>query len=216
MTLLFTPEGQVNQWPTMAAVAVASIAVAFTSPFGTLTYSSKDVINLTLPVAGTFAALALPAAQLAQSSVSDFLSAAQTLLGTDQPLDAVRAYLSEQATQYRRDLGAARCAVYYSIASFFIAVAGMLGTFDDVTLFNNLSVKNLIAALSVTTLIVAICWLIPLVNSAFSFAKADELLSSLAGNKPAPKAAAAPNVQKPLEAPEPAATGPASGEARRP
>jgi hypothetical protein len=202
MTLLFTDEGQVKHSPALLGIALASVAAALTSSHGILTYKSSDVINLTLPVAGIFAALALPAAQLAQSSVSDFLSAAQTLLKTSSPLPAIRSYLYDQAKQYRRDLNAARCAVLYSLASFFIAVAGMLGSFDDVSIYGTLGARDLIATVSVATLVVAVGWLIPVVNSAFSFATADRLLESLADSEPSAVHDGAPT--KPPEAPKPA------------
>ncbi len=52
---------------------------------------------------------------------------------------------------------------------------------------NRLAVKDLIACLSVASMVAAVLWLIPVVNSAFGFAAAKKLLKVLAAQKPAPQ-----------------------------
>lgn len=204
MAINFTAEGDVRHWPSVIATVIVAIALASSSPYGIFTYSSKDVIALVLPMAGTLVALALPAAQLAQSTLENFLSTAEGLLLQNKPIPDVRNYLTGVAKQYRRDLQATRCVVLFGLASFLVAIAGAFGFLSHVQLREWVTVPDLLASIAAALLVAAVLWFIPVVRSAFSFSKGDRLLHVLT---PTPKKAPE---KPPPPAPENATTAAAA------
>ena len=179
MSLLFTPDGNVKHWPTVLVGVVAPVVMATNSAYGVFTYSSKEVTALTLPIAGTLVALALPAAQLAQGALNDFLSTAEELIVADEPIPDVHNYLAKNLAQVRVVLQGTRCVVIYGIISFFLGMLGALGFLNDMEVITALLARNLIACASVVFLIIAVLWFIPVVISAFDFSRGDKLLKLL-------------------------------------
>jgi hypothetical protein len=180
VSVLFTREGNVRYWPTAVVACTTPFVVSAKSQYGVLTYKSSDVIALVLPIAGTIVALALPAAQLAQAALVDFLATANNLVAAKQPIPEVYEYLSKRATKQRRDLQATRCVVIYGLASFLVAIVGCLGFLNDVRFGDRLGCRDFIACFSVILLVVAVLWFVPVVVSAFSFLEGDELMRRLA------------------------------------
>ncbi|MBK6387991.1 MAG: hypothetical protein IPF71_15025 [Rhodoferax sp.] len=79
-SLFFDQHGNARAFPTSVMVIVAALVAAARVKGGYLSYESDKVIAIVVPVAGTIVALALPAAQLAQSVLESFLTNAQELI----------------------------------------------------------------------------------------------------------------------------------------
>jgi hypothetical protein len=171
--------GKARYWPTCAAVIVFAVASATKSSYGILVYEGGNVTNLILPIAGTVVALALPAAQLAQSSVQNFMLAADDLLRAPTNLSGLRAHLIGTADEYRRSLEALRCVIHYSVLSFLFALIGALAPFGKRGISPNLAVADLIAMLATGFLVAAVLWFLPVIRSSFDFSKIERIIARL-------------------------------------
>lgn len=222
-TLFYTPAGEARWLLSWSAVFVATLAVASRLPSGTLGYQGSAVLGLVVPIAGTLVALTLPAAQLAQSAMAGFLSSAQELIKSGRPIPAVAEHLGQLATERKRDLAGIRCVIVFSVCAL---LAGLLGILDPTpvggTPPDRVSLQDLLAAFALSSLVAAVIWLLPVVQSSFSFAQADQLVALLRkaqAKVPAASAAAEPaQVVESMPAPPgvavPAAVEPGVGRAK--
>jgi hypothetical protein len=176
---LFSATGHARAVPTCLVVIVAAVLASVRTPGGMLAYKSSEVLAIVLPVAGTIVALALPAAQLAQSVMESFLSNAQELVKGNRPISGIVTFLSEVAAERRRDLEAMKWVVYFGLISFLAGLCGLLGAFSQAQIGENLAVRDLIACLATGFLVASVLWFLPVVRSSFNFAKADNLIELL-------------------------------------
>ena len=129
--LFFTAKGKARFAPTCIAVLVISTLSAWRSSHGFFRYNPTDLLTILVPVAGTVVALALPAAQLAQSIVENFLSGVGEL--SKRPVRETVKFFSSLAVQRRRDMSSMFCVVVYSLCAFLLGVADLLGVFSGLT-----------------------------------------------------------------------------------
>jgi len=170
--LFYTPTGQARLLPTCILVLLVTLALAIRVPTGLLAYKSDAVLTIVVPIAGTLVALALPAAQLAQSVMEAFLSSAQELIKGSRPIPAVADYLHDAAIERKRELAGVRCVIVFSVASLLAGLFGLLGPVTPgESPSGNFALRDFIASFSMTALVASILWLIPVVRSSFSFAK---------------------------------------------
>ncbi|WP_143787698.1 hypothetical protein [Paraburkholderia phenazinium] len=169
LKLIFDRNGKARALPIFGIVLLVAICSAMRTKFGFLTYSDKDALAVVVPIAGTIVALALPAAQLAQSVTTDILANAQGLIKTNRPLKDVRGFLEYRANMRRADLEAMKYVIYYSLASLLSGLAGLFGTFSQsMILFGNLPVPDFFTCFSATCLITSVLWFLPVIQSSFN------------------------------------------------
>jgi hypothetical protein len=147
-------------------------------------FDSSKLIDLVLPVAGTIVALALPAAQLAQSVLDRFLATAEELIKAGDPIGAIHSHLVKEADSHRRLLGATRFMVQYGLASFLIALTGALGIAKGKRLGPAFDLADVTAALAAGLLLAAVLWFLPVMKLAFDFSSGERLLELLSKHKP--------------------------------
>lgn len=206
-SVFYTRTGQARLLPTWVLVLLATSVLAIRVPTGSLAYKSDVVLTIVVPIAGTLVALALPAAQLAQSVMEAFLSSAQELIKGGRPIPAVVDYLSQAGIERKRDLAGIRCVIVFSVASL---LAGLFGVLGPVTPGESpsasLVLRDLLASFATTSLVASVLWLMPVVRSSFSFSKADQLVALLRKVPPTPSPAASP-VPTPVASPAPILPG---------
>lgn len=162
---------------------VVGVVMATRTPMGFLNIKSDAVLAIVVPIAGTIVALALPAAQLAQSVMQSILSTANDLLQTSKSRADIADYLGRVVRRKRCDLSAMRSVVLFSFASLIVGLLGVIGTFSHLhTEF--LAVKDVYATLSTTFLVISVLWFLPVVRSSFDISQADNLVELLRENKP--------------------------------
>lgn len=124
----FSENGNVRAWPTCLLAAIAAAFASVESPFGFISYQPDQILRLMVPVSGVFVALALPAAQLAQSVKERLFAEAIDLLSSQQSdVEGVRKTLRTVTVQYRQALETMRLMIYLSLASFLTGLAGWQG-----------------------------------------------------------------------------------------
>ena len=175
-SLFFDKHGNARPVPTGIIVIAAAFLAAARVKGGFLSYESDKVIAIVVPVAGTIVALALPAAQLAQSVLESFLTNAQELIKSGDPIHGIVKFLTNLANDRRRNLEAMKMVVYFGLASFLIGMVGVLGAFHPEKISDSMAVRDVIACLSSAFLIASVLWFLPVVESSFNFGKADELI----------------------------------------
>jgi hypothetical protein len=175
--LLFTASGKAHFMPTCAAVLVAATLASIPSPWGFMQYQSKELLTVMVPIAGTVLALALPAAQLAQSVVENFLSRVAEL--SKKPVEDLVAVFSRLAVQRRKDLASMYCVIVYSLCSFLFGAAGLLGMGSDLRVEGIISARDWIACASIGFLTASVLWFLPVVRSSFNTHLIDKILEML-------------------------------------
>lgn len=207
-TLFYTPAGGARWLLSWCAVLLATLAVSSRLPSGVLAYQASAVLDLVVPIAGTLVALTLPAAQLAQSAMAGFLSSAQELIKSGRPIPAVAEHLGQLATERKRDLAGIRCVIVFSVCAL---VSGLVGILDPTpvggTPPGGVSIQDLLAAFALSSLVAAVLWLMPVVQSSFSFAQADQLVALLRKANVTPSASGTPAKPTPVAGPVPLRTG---------
>jgi hypothetical protein len=204
--LFYDQSGRARLSLTFILVVLAAIPIAIRVPEGLFAYKSDGVLAIIVPIAGTLVALALPAAQLAQSVMESFLSSAQELIKGGRAVHAVADFLGKVAVERRRDLEGIRCVIVFSVVSFLL---GLFGTFNPGSpsepFVGSIVARDLLASLATTSLVASVAWLMPVVWSSFNFAKADQLVDLLkkAPETPVPPAIAAPVTPASTPAPIP-------------
>lgn len=178
-SLLFSQGGQTKVWPTLVAVTMTAALMSIRVQDGFLTYKSNEVLALVVPIAGTIVALALPAAQLAQSVMESFLSTGNDLVKARRPLGDVATFLKSKAQERRRDLGAMRCVVLYSLVSLLVGFCGVVGLFAQTQLGEHVAVRDFIASLATTLLAASVLWFLPVVRTSFNFDRAEAFATAL-------------------------------------
>jgi hypothetical protein len=200
-SLVFTQTGEARFVPTTLAVLVAGTVSAISSPWGFLQYTSKDILTVMVPISGTVLALALPAAQLAQSVVENFLSSAGEL--SKNPIADVVQFLKGLAEQRRRDLSSMYCVIVYSLCSFLLGTAGFFVMLSNFALPGVINLSDWLACASVGFLIASVLWFLPVMRSSFDTRKVDKLirmlesLANAAAARPSPQAPVAPQPAEP-------------------
>lgn len=215
--LFYTPAGEARWLLSWGAVFLATLAVASRLPSGVLEYHGSTVLALVVPVAGTLVALTLPAAQLAQSAMAGFMSSAQELIKSGRPIPAVAEHLGQLATERKRDLAGIRCVIVFSVCAL---LAGLLGILDPTpaggTPPGSLVLQDLLAAFATSCLVAAVIWLLPVVQSSFSFAQADHLVALLRKAQAKVPVAGSPAASAPVPVPVAAPPGDAASTAVAP
>jgi hypothetical protein len=178
--LFFSPDGRARYPATCVLVLVLTLCVSFRRPDGWLEYKSDAVLAILVPIAGTLVALALPAAQLGQSVIERLLSDAENLIRSDRPIHDIADYLEKFAHEQKRNLEAIRCVIVYSVASFGVGLLGTLGLMGSVKLIDpSLAARDVLSSLSMSLLVVAVAWMLPVVWSSFNYSKAEQLVALL-------------------------------------
>lgn len=197
LKLIFDRNGKVRALPTFGIVLLVAVCSAMRTKFGFLTYSDKDALAVVVPIAGTIVALALPAAQLAQSVTTDILANAQGLIKTNRSLKDVRGFIEYRANMRRKDLEAMKYVVYYSLASLLSGLAGLFGAFSQsIILFRNLPVPDFFTCLSATCLVTSVLWFLPVIRSSFNLESVNKVIDlikkseTLESPPPAPESTA--------------------------
>ncbi len=206
-SLFFDKHGNARPVPTGIIVIAAAFLAAARVKGGFLSYESDKVIAIVVPVAGTIVALALPAAQLAQSVLESFLTNAQELIKSGDPIHGIVKFLTNLANDRRRNLEAMKMVVYFGLASFLIGMVGVLGAFHPEKISDSMAVRDVIACLSSAFLIASVLWFLPVVKSSFNFRKANELIDLL---KKTPESAGKSKEDTVLPAPATGAAGQAA------
>lgn len=175
----FTDVGKVRYSPTTAAAIIFASLASAQSTRGFLSYKSTDLLSLTLPIAGTIVALPLPAAQLAQSVIENFLSSARDLIKARKSIPEIIIYLTDSAVERRRNLEAMKCVVIYGAVSFLTGMIGAFGFLKDTTIGHMILIADFVACAATTFLVSSILWFFPVVLSSFDFRKGDKLIELL-------------------------------------
>lgn len=203
VSLVFTQSGEARFVPTTLAVLVTGTLSAISSPWGFLQYTSKDILTVMLPISGTVLALALPAAQLAQSVVENFISSAAAL--SKKPIADLVKFLKVLAEQRRRGLSSMYCVIVYALCSFLLGSVDFFVTRSDFALPGLINLSDWLACVSVGFLIASVLWFLPVMRSSFDTKKIDELIRMLEplGSAPAvdpiPQAPVAPKPAQPQQ-----------------
>lgn len=179
-SLCFSHDGNTKVWPTLVGVFTTAALMSIRTQDGFLTYKSNEVLALVVPIAGTIVALALPAAQLAQSVMESFLSTGNDLVKARRPLGEVATFLKSKAQERRRDLGAMRCVVLYGLASLLVALCGVVGFFTQTQVGEHFVISDFIASLATTLLVASVLWFLPVVRTSFNFDRAEAFASAIA------------------------------------
>jgi hypothetical protein len=181
--LLFTEGGRARFIPTCLAVLIAATLASIPSSWGFIQYQSKELLMVMVPIAGTVLALALPAAQLAQSVVENFLSRVAEL--SKKPVEDLVAVFSQLAVQRRKDLASMYCVIVYSLCSFLLGAAGLLGAWSELKVGGVMSARDWVACTSIGFLIASVLWFLPVVRSSFNTQLIDKILEMLKEATPA-------------------------------
>jgi hypothetical protein len=191
-------------WLTWITICVITAIVSLRSPIGPLSLDSKELLSIAVPVAGTLVALTLPAAQIAQSVINDWLSAGEKLIAAVGLDDSLRKYLNNRAESRRRDLQLMLGSMYFSIASLASGLVAEVAP-SKATTFACMSVssKDVFSVLALVALFATLWWLVPVLRSSFDFKEIDAVMAVI--NKtptplppsPAPAATPAPNAPAP-------------------
>jgi hypothetical protein len=191
-------------WLTWITICVITAIVSLRSPIGPLSLDSKELLSIAVPVAGTLVALTLPAAQIAQSVINDWLSAGEKLIAAVGLDDSLRKYLNNRAESRRRDLQLMLGSMYFSIASLVSGLVAEVAP-SKATAFACMSVssKDVFSVLALVALLATLWWLVPVLRSSFDFKEIDAVMAVI--NKtptplppsPAPAATPAPNAPTP-------------------
>ncbi|WP_141400836.1 hypothetical protein [Pseudoxanthomonas wuyuanensis] len=190
--MFFSENGNVKAWPTCLLAAVAAAFASMESPFGFISYQPDQILRLMVPVSGVFVALALPAAQLAQSVKERLFGEAIDLLSSQQgDVEGVRKTLRTVTVQYRQALETMRLMIYLSLASFLTGLAGLFEVASRIPAVGPLDSASFIACLSVSLLVAAVLWLVPIIQSSSDLSMADETIGLLQ-DPPVPEPPPAP------------------------
>lgn len=173
-----------DAWAWILVVALAILG-SMRSCIGFLHYSGEEVLPLVVPIAGVFVALALPAAQLAQSVKERLLESAEALIkAKPHDIEHVRKTLKGLVSQHRSNLESMKRAIYFSLASLLVGLLGLFGAFKPLNLFHRFAVIDFLASLSTLLLVVAVFRLLPVVASSFNLTDIDRVLRILDGSAP--------------------------------
>ena len=172
--------GYTRSFPSTVIVIVVALATSVSSPIGILGYEHQAVLGLVVPIAGTFAALALPAAQLAQAVQDKFKAGAEILIASEAgDLASVNRFLEKFSGDHRLVLGATRTAIYFGVIAFLVGLGGTFGVAESLSLPGVWKGGDFAASLSTAFLVAALLWFLPVVNLSFDLKQADRLVETL-------------------------------------
>jgi hypothetical protein len=178
--MIFGAKGEARILPTVVLALVAAFIMSVESPIGVLSYSSSGLLEVLVPIAGTFVALSFPAVQLAQSVQRDFFSDARDLFRTKgSDLPGVVSTLQIATNRHRKDLGAMLVTIYLSIASLLLGVAGLFDVAGSMPEPPYFSFADFLASFAAALLVAAALWFIPIVRSSADLSMADETIRLL-------------------------------------
>ena len=172
--------GYTRLLPSTVIVIIVALATSVSSPIGILGYEHQAVLEIVVPIAGTFAALALPAAQLAQAVQDKFKAGAEILIASEAgDLASVIRFLEKFSVDDRFGLGATRFAILVGVIGFLVGVGGFSGVAVALSVPGVWRGGDFAASLSTTFLVAALLWFLPVVNFSFDLKDADRLVETL-------------------------------------
>jgi len=179
--MFFSENGHVRRLPTYVSTVGLALLASVRSPLGFLSYDACDILRLIVPIAGTFVALSFPAAQLAQSAKQGLSAETRSLLrARGDDMSGVVEALTQATALHRKGLEPMRMTIGLSIASFLVGLAGLfdVGVLVPKTMY--FDGADFVASLSVSLLIAAALWFIPVVRDSTDLSMAEETIQLLA------------------------------------
>lgn len=165
---------------TWVVTFVASLLLAVRHPSGLFEFESAALLQVLVPVAGTFVALALAAAQIASSALSEILADAQSLIKEDESFKDVAAFSKNSIRSQRRNLETMKCVITFSTASLIFGFGGLLGLKHGVCIgLFTLLVQDLFATLCLVALVASVFWTVRVVKISFDYSQVESVIQLL-------------------------------------
>jgi hypothetical protein len=166
-----------THWWTIVLVTITTLLLGIARPEGHLTLVDKEFTLAIFQVAGTMVALALPAAQLANSFVVKLEEVAEFVMADDGHDDIKESFITGEIQTLRTNVTPALRASRYSLAAFVCSALAMVAPSRDLISDGGVisSIQMLLASLSLSLLVAAACWFFPSIRYAFSLNALDRL-----------------------------------------